>query len=56
MADTVAEKLLDSRKHARLKVREAFIFESFATRRLKECLQQPANHERRRWVQKARLS
>ena len=28
-------------------MREAFIFESFATRRLKECLQQPAKHERR---------
>ena len=28
-------------------MREAFIVESFATRRLKECLQQPADDERR---------
>lgn len=31
----------------RLQVREAFIVESFATRRLKECLQQPTDDERR---------
>lgn len=31
----------------RLQVREAFITESFATRRLKECLQQPTYDERR---------